>query len=266
MSDSSLQERLVAELRELRDIVNGSESLAFLRSRVARAIDEKQSDALTLVSFYRLVARSLAENADTARRDADAARSRANKMELELAAAAVGAPVVSTKAAAPSAPAANPERVTQLEEELKASHEQREKLLVDFKNMRERTQKDLNIQEFRFKDKFFRDLLPVLDSFERAQQTMNEQSSAQSLIEGNRMIFGQMEDFLREQGLELVDTSGEFDPRVHEAVGEVQNETTYDDHVFDVLSRGYRLGERLIRAAMVRISRNPGNPAPPPEI
>jgi molecular chaperone GrpE len=263
---TSLNDRLVAELRELQDIVNGVESLSYLRSRVSRAIEEGQSDALTLVSFYRLVARSLSEQAEQARRDFETVRSRANKLELELAAAAlgqVGAEPGAAQAGGPPSAEAQ-ERITQLETAVTQANEQREKLLVDFKNMRERTQKDLDIKVFRDKEKFFKNFLPVLDSFERAQQSLNESSSVSALLEGFRLIATQLLEALTAEGLQPVDTSGYFDPRFHEAVGEVHNEEKPDEYVFDELSRGYRLGERLIRPAMVRISRNPNMTAPPP--
>jgi molecular chaperone GrpE len=261
-------DRLKAELRELQDIVNSSESLAYLRTRIARALEEG-SDALTLVSFYRLVVRSLAEQSEQVKREQDLLRSRANKLELELATAVAGGVVSAAigEGAVPPSKGISEEasaRIAQLETEVAQANEQREKLLFDFKNMRERTQKDLDIRMFREKEKFFKGFLPVLDAFERAQQSFNENTTASALVEGYRMIETMMFETLTAEGLEPIDTSGEFDPRFHEAVGEVENDQKPQDHIFDELSRGYRLGERLVRPAMVRLSRNPNGHLRPP--
>lgn len=257
-NESSLAERLQAELRELRDIVNAVDSLQYLRTRVSRALDEG-ADALTLVSFYRLVARSLSEQTEQARRDFEGMRSKASKLELELATAvAMGA--VSEAPAAPARTGISDEaetKIGKLELEVAQANEQREKLLLDFKNMRERTQKDLDIKLFREKEKFFNKFLPALDAFDRAQQSGVGGSDIASMIQGYGMIYGMISEALTSEGLEPVDISGEFDPRFHEAVGEVENTQKPDQHIFDELARGYKLGERLIRAAMVRISRNP---------
>lgn len=261
-------DRLAAEVRELQDIVNGTECLQYLRARVQRAVDEG-IDPLSLVSFYRLVVRSLGEGTEQARRDFEIMRSKASKLELELATALAQGSLNSAPGGAPAQAATGisdeaREKMGQLEHELAQANEQREKLLVDFKNMRERVQKDLDIRIFREKEKFFKSFLPVLDAFERAQLSLNESSSVTALLEGFRLTGTMLMEALEGEGLEAVDTSGVFDPRFHEAVGEVQNETRPDEYVFDELARGYRLGERLIRPAMVRISRNPKGVLPRP--
>lgn len=258
-SESSLAERLQAELRELRDIVHAVDSLQYLRTRVARALDEG-ADALTLVSFYRLVARSLSEQTDQARRDFEGMRSKASKLELELATAVATGAVAEASAPKQVSTGISEEaeaKIGKLELEVTQANEQREKLLLDFKNMRERTQKDLDIKLFREKEKFFSKLLPALDAFDQAQRTGAGATDVASVVQGYGMIYGMISEALTAEGLEPVDVSGEFDPRFHEAVGEVENTQKPDQHVFDELARGYRLGERLIRAAMVRISRNP---------
>lgn len=270
-SESTLAERLQAELRELRDIVHAVESLSYLRNRVARALDEG-ADALTLVSFYRLVARSLSEQTEQARRDYEQQRSKVGKLELELATAVATGAVSEATATVPGKQAATgiseeaEAKIAKLEQEVVQANEQREKLLLDFKNMRERTQKDLDIKLFREKEKFFGAFLPALDAFDQAQRTGAGATDVASVVKGYGMIYGMIIEAMATEGLEPVDTSGLFDPRFHEAVGEIDNTSKPDQHVFDELQRGYRLGERLIRPAMVRISRNPsGVIDPPPE-
>lgn len=266
MSGANLAERLAAELRELRDIVVANESLSYLRNRVNRALEEG-ADALTLVSFYRLVVRSLAEGTEAARRDYETMRSKANKLELELATSLANGAVAEATAtpAAKGISAEAQDKIAKLEQEVSQANEQREKLMFDFKNMRERTQKDLALQVFREKESFFKKFLPVMDGFERANQSFNQNVTVASLQDGMRLISGLFDDALKAEGLEPIDTTGEFDPRYHEAVGQVENTLKPDGVIFDELSRGYRLGERLIRAAMVRISYNPSGVIAPPE-
>lgn len=261
--EAGVTERLAAELRELSDIVNAVEPLQYLRARIGRAVEEG-ADALTLVSFYRLVVRSLSEGSEQSRRDFELMRSKASKLELELATSLAQGGAPGASAPVGEVPANVQERLRQLEQEAIQMNEQREKLLLDFKHMRERTQKDLDIRLFREKEKFFKNFLPVLDSFERAQQSLNENSSVTALLEGFRLIGNQLMEALAAEGLEPVETECHFDPRFHEAVGEVENEDKPDDYVYDELSRGYRLGERLIRPAMVRLSRNPKGVLPRP--
>lgn len=254
------KERLLAELRELSLVISGVESLKFLMPRINRSLDEGV-DAHALVSFYRIASRTLLEElqqakagTDQIRRELETARSRLNKKELELAAAEAANPNVGA-----SGPASKEvqEKMAAMQAELVQVNEQREKLLVDFRNMRDRSIKDVELRVFKEKERFFKAFLPVLDSFERAQQTMKSSSDATVLQEGMNLIATLLQEALRQEGLEPVDVSGSFDPRFHEAVGEVETDQKEDDHVFDELSRGYRLGERLIRPAMIRVARNP---------
>jgi molecular chaperone GrpE len=217
------------------------------------------------------VARSLSEQTEQARRDFEQQRSKVGKLELELA-TAVATGAVSEPSGAPAKQSATgiseeaEAKIGKLELEVHQANEQREKLLLDFKNMRERTQKDLDIKLFREKEKFFGSFLPALDAFDQAQRTGAGATDVASVVKGYGMIYGMIIDAMASEGLEPVDTSGVFDPRYQEAVGEIDNNQKPDQHVFDELQRGYRLGERLIRPAMVRISRNPsGIIEPPPD-
>ena len=263
---SYTQERLQAELKELDGIVSGLDSLSFLRPRVKKSFDEG-ADAITLVSFYRLTARALLDEVQRAqqtaeqfRREFETMRSKGSRLELELATAQAQAP----KPAAVADPG-SAARIQSLEGDLAQVNEQREKLLVDFKNSRDRAQRDLELRIFKEKEKFFRSFLPVLDSFERAAQTMNDSAGTDSLLSGFKMISGQLAEALKQEGLDQVDSTGLFDPRYHEAVGFIETQEKPDDYIFDVLSRGYQIGERLIRPAMVRVARNPtGVVIPPP--
>ena len=263
------KERLLSELRELKSVISGVESLKYLMPRVERSLHEGV-DAHALVSFYRIASRTLLEEVqqmkngtEQVRRELDLARSKLNRKELELAAAEAANPSLLSSSSAPPSKEMQ-DRLQTLQAELTQVHEQREKLLVDFRNMRDRSIKDVELQVFKSKEKFFKNFLPVLDSFERAQQTMKGSSDVAVLEQGMNLISNMLLDALKLEGLEPVDVSGPFDPRFHEAVGEVVTQEKEDEHVYDELSRGYRLGERLIRPAMIRVARNPSGVIRPP--
>lgn len=259
-------ERIAAELKELDELV-ALDSLKYLQPRVAKAKAEG-ADALTLVAFYRLAARTLKDEADHARMASDQyrkeferARARVAKMEVEFAGAVEQA---KASAAAGKDTEETSARLKALEAQLDQANEQREKLMLDVRNVRDRAQKDIDLKVFKEKEKFFTEFLLVLDGFDQANRTMNESSSAESLLQGMKMLYGLLMDAMESQGLEKVNTGGSFDPRWHEAVGMVETQEKPDDNVYDCLQTGYRLGERLIRAAMVRIARNPSGVVIPP--
>jgi molecular chaperone GrpE len=97
--------------------------------------------------------------------------------------------------------------------------------------------------------------LPVLDNFELA---LKSTGTAQQMRAGVELIVKQMEEVLRQMQISPVPTVGEaFDPRVHEALGSVDRDDVPDQHVAEEIRRGYRLRERLLRPAMVRVAHNP---------
>lgn len=262
-------ERIAAELKELDGLV-AMESLKFLQPRVNKAKAEG-ADALTLLAFYRLAASTLKDEADLARtateqykKEFEKARARMNKMEVEFAGAV-------EHAKASSAASKDTEetvgRVAELQKLLDQANEQREKLMIDVRNVRDRAQKDIDLRVFKEKCSFFEAFMNTLDGFDQANRTMNENSSVESLTTGMKMLYGLLMDALESQGLEKVNTGGSFDPRYHEAIGTVETQEKADEHVYDCVQTGYKLGERLIRAAMVRIARNPSGVviAPPGE-
>ena len=97
--------------------------------------------------------------------------------------------------------------------------------------------------------------LPVLDNFTLA---LGANASADQLRQGVELIVKQMDEVLRGLNLQPVPTVGEpFDPRVHEALGSVERDDLPDHSVADEVRRGYKLRDKLLRPAMVRIVSNP---------
>jgi len=95
-------------------------------------------------------------------------------------------------------------------------------------------------------------LLPVLDNFERAFTTPSEDKG---FADGMAMIMRQLEDAIKALGVEEVDTSGAFDPNLHEAVMQVEEEGISPGDIAEVLQKGYRMGDRILRHAMVKVGK-----------
>ncbi len=151
-------------------------------------------------------------------------------------------------------------------EQLKAEHDQLKKerdallerlarLQAEFENARKRAEKE----KADFKDfalgSVVEQFLPVVDNFELA---LKSTGSLEQLRAGVELIVKQMEEILRGLHVQPVATVGEeFDPRHHEAMGSVEREDLPDQHVAEEVRRGYRLREKLLRPALVRVVSNP---------
>jgi molecular chaperone GrpE len=128
---------------------------------------------------------------------------------------------------------------------------------AEFENARKRAA----LEQQRFRDYALADaiksLLPTLDSFERALKTAEEKSEFRNGVE---LIYKQMQDALQKLGLQAIPAQGEtFDPHLHEAVEMVETTEAEDHTVLEELQRGYKLKERLLRPAMVKVARNPNH-------
>jgi molecular chaperone GrpE len=126
---------------------------------------------------------------------------------------------------------------------------------AEFENARRRASKEQ--QDFR--DYAAADaiklLLPVLDSFERALQVKSEPADFRSGVE---LIYKQLQDALAKVGVKAIPAKGEqFDPHVHEAIEMVETSDAADHEVIEELQRGYKIKDRLLRPAMVKVAKNP---------
>lgn len=101
-------------------------------------------------------------------------------------------------------------------------------------------------------------VLPVVDDMERAVETLPEDLSDHPWVEGVALIQRKLEQLLKNAGVEPVDAEGqEFDPFTHQAVTHEASETVLAGHVIAELQRGYRMGDRILRPSMVRVSAGP---------
>jgi molecular chaperone GrpE len=128
------------------------------------------------------------------------------------------------------------------------------RMQAEFDNARKRAAKEQQDYRDYASADTIKTLIPVLDSFDRALQTSPEKSEFHAGIE---LIHKQLQDALAKIGVRPVAAKGEpFDPRYHEAIEMVDTEDFEDHQVLEELQRGYKLKDRLLRPAMVRVARN----------
>jgi molecular chaperone GrpE len=175
------------------------------------------------------------------------------------------APDVSSSQEAPKeAPA---DRVAALEVELEkeraaaTDYMQRwQRAQADLSNFRRRTEQERDQQQKLYHAQALAVLLPALDTLERAFATLPETLRGYSWIDGVALVQIQLEGTLRNAGIEPieVEVGAEFDPRRHEAIGEVESESVPAGRIAAVIQRGYALGDLLLRPTLVQLSRGAG--------
>lgn len=175
---------------------------------------------------------------------------------------AAAEPAKTGDAPAAASPTAVVETMTGLHEEYERLRAERDGLIdrlarlqAEFDNARKREQRErTDYRAFAVADAV-EQFLPVLDNFRLA---LNSNGTAEQLRTGVELIAKQMDDVLRALNVTPVETVGQpFDPRVHEALESVERTDLPDHQVIDEIRRGYRIKERLLRPALVRISVNP---------
>lgn len=157
-----------------------------------------------------------------------------------------------TAAPAPSAAS----EVQKLKAERDALLDRLARLQAEFDNARKRAVREQqDFKEFAAADAI-KTLLPALDSFERALQTPARQ--LEEFRSGVELIYKQLQDALQKLGVSSIPAKGQqFDPHQHEAIELVETTDAPDHQVIEELQRGYKLKNRLLRPAMVKVASNP---------
>lgn len=144
-------------------------------------------------------------------------------------------------------------------EELKGKLEEAEnrilRLQADFENSRRRARLDLEATEKYRAQSLITGLLPAIDNFERALQLEADNEQAKSLLQGVEMVYRSLLDALKAEGAEQIEAAGkEFDPHIHQAVMQVEDESFDSNIVIEELQKGYILKDRVIRPSMVKVN------------
>ena len=129
---------------------------------------------------------------------------------------------------------------------------------ADFDNFRKRTRRENDDAQKRGQQQVLKDLLPVFDNLERAAQHADTASDAKAVADGIRIVLKQFTNTLEKMGIRRVPTVGmPFDPTVHEAIQHVESPDQPAGIILNEVQAGYALGDLLLRAAMVIVSKGP---------
>jgi len=127
---------------------------------------------------------------------------------------------------------------------------------AEFDNYRKRIDRERRDQSESAAFSLLSDVLPVVDNLERALQSPSGPEAA-GFRAGVELILRQMLDLLRKRGVTPIDALGaDFDPRIHQAVSQETSDAHRDGEVMEELQRGYMLGDRLLRPAMVKVAKS----------
>jgi len=143
--------------------------------------------------------------------------------------------------------------VEELRRERDALQDRLLRTAAEFDNYRKRMERERRELADHVKADVLADVLPIVDNFERAMQAGGE---TEALRKGVELIHKQMLDFLRSRGITPIDALGaDFDPNFHQAVIHEASDAHREGEVMEELQRGYVLGDRLLRPAMVKVAK-----------
>jgi molecular chaperone GrpE len=148
------------------------------------------------------------------------------------------------------------EEITRTAEgEIEALKDQLLRTVAESENIRRRASRDVENAHKYANEKLLEDLLPVLDSLEKALELPDRSDDAKAVLEGIEISLRMFRETLERGGVLIVDPLGEpFDPSKHEALAMVPNEEVEPNSVIEVVQKGYLLNERVVRAARVVVS------------
>jgi molecular chaperone GrpE len=145
--------------------------------------------------------------------------------------------------------------LAELQRQAEDNHSRYLRAQADFDNFRRRTLKEKEELAQYASLKVISQLLPVLDNFERALQTGGEGAESGSFAKGVDMIYRQLNQVLEAEGLKQMEVIGQqFDPELHQAIIQVASEDHDEGTVVEVIQPGYKLKDKVIRPAMVKVS------------
>lgn len=154
--------------------------------------------------------------------------------------------------------------VEQIQELEKTNKELQDRLLrqaADFENFRKRSRKEADDARHRAREESLKEILPVIDNLERALEAADaDTASVESIVQGVNMVLRQFQTTMERLGAKGFASKGEvFDPNRHEAIAQVETDEVDPGVVFQEMQRGYFLGERLLRPALVSVAKAPAS-------
>lgn len=132
--------------------------------------------------------------------------------------------------------------------------DQYKRLMADYKNMSKRMNKEREEIHKYAAQVTIEKILPAMDNFDFAAKSINENTDAAEAKKSIEMLKTQLVMSLAACGLETINTNSKFDPQFHEAISKVKDESKEEGTIVEVVKEGYKIGDRVIRAAMVVVS------------
>jgi molecular chaperone GrpE len=149
-------------------------------------------------------------------------------------------------------------QVAELTDELAQMKDSALRARADFENTRKRLLREKD-EGIRYANaNLIERLLPVFDSFELGLLEAKKHKGAGPIVKGFELVWKQMAEFLKENGVEPIEAEGQaFDPNLHQALGQQESADQPEGHVTSQVRKGYKLRDRLLRPAMVFVSKGP---------
>ena len=153
--------------------------------------------------------------------------------------------------------------VVSLQEQLDAVQSEKDELFdklqrvsADYANYQKRVPKQISDSVGYEKERIIKGLLPVLDNFEHTLQNAAKVENAEPIVKGVQIVYDQMQDFLKSQGVEQIAAKGQpFDPMLHEAMLQQSDPEKDDRIVLEEYQKGYRLNDRTLRPSKVVVNK-----------
>lgn len=147
------------------------------------------------------------------------------------------------------------EKIEKLEEEVKASEDKYLRLYAEFENFKRRKNQEIETNNIYKSQKVITEMLPSLDNLERALQVESDNEEVKSLLKGVEMVHEGLLNVLKTEGVEVVETENvQFDPNFHHAVMQGEESDKESGVILDTFQKGYKLKDRVIRPAMVKVN------------
>ncbi|GHD38147.1 nucleotide exchange factor GrpE [Parahalioglobus pacificus] len=151
------------------------------------------------------------------------------------------------------------ETIEQLQADVETARDNALRAQADAQNVKRRAEQDVEKARKFALERFSGDLLPIVDNLERALEAATEDEAVKPIVEGVELTLKSFLDVLGKNNIEQINPEGEpFDPQLHQAMSMVENPDVEPNSVIAVVQKGYSLNGRLIRPAMVMVSKSAG--------
>ncbi|MCA1031811.1 nucleotide exchange factor GrpE [Bacillus timonensis] len=147
------------------------------------------------------------------------------------------------------------EKINELQMKLDEAENRHFRLHADFENYKRRVRLDKEASEKYRAQNLVTDLLPALDNFERALKMEVTDEKTKSILQGMEMVYRSLTEALKNEGVDAIESVGQvFDPHLHQAVMQVEDSNFESNVVVEEFQKGYKLKDRVIRPAMVKVN------------